>query len=110
MLSGGTAIELQWSTDATTAFTSAKASLAKAALLFYPKLDAPTCVISDALDPAVGAVLQQYSGYVRRPIAYFSNSLKLVETSYSTFDHELLAILSGSETLSSFLGRVSFSF
>ena len=92
MLSKGTANELQWSTDATAAFTSAKASLAKAAMLFHPKLDAPTCVISDASDSAVGAVLQQYSGHVWHPIAYFSKALQPAETRYSTFDRELLAI------------------
>ena len=92
MLSKGTANELQWSKYATAAFTSAKASLAKAAMLFHPKLDAPTCVISDASDSAVGAVLQQYSGHVWHPIVYFSKALQPAETRYSTFDRELLAI------------------
>ena len=46
----------------------------------------------DALDTAVGAVLQQYIGGQWCPIAYFSKQLLPEQTRYSTFNRELFAI------------------
>lgn len=66
--------------------------LANATLLTHPKPDAPTCIITDASDTAVGAVLQQCIADVWCPISFFSRKLKPAETRYSTFDRELLAI------------------
>ena len=54
--------------------------------------DAPTSIISDASDTAVGAVLQQRIGDDWCPIAYFSKKLKPRETRYSAFDRELLGV------------------
>ena len=56
-----------------------------------PQLDAPTCIIVDASDRAVEAVLEQRIASVRCPIAYFSRKLRPAERKYSTFDKELLA-------------------
>ena len=84
--------QLIWTEEATTAFNDIKQALAQATLLNYPKPSAPTCIISDAFDIAVGAVLQQLIGDVWCPISYFSKKLKPSETRYSTFDRELLAI------------------
>ncbi len=53
---------LTWNETAITAFQSTKDALAKATLLSYPKLNAPTCVATNASDTAVGAVLQQHVG------------------------------------------------
>ena len=52
--------KLQWNDQATEAFTNIKQALATATLLFHPKQDAPTSIMTDASDHAVGAVLQQY--------------------------------------------------
>lgn len=57
--------------------------------LFYPKPDAPICLMTDASDIAVGAVLQQY---VECPISFFFRKLTPTQARYSTFDRELLAI------------------
>ena len=46
----------------------------------------------DALNTAVGAVLQQYIGDRWCPITYFSKQLQPAQTRYSTFDRKLLAI------------------
>ncbi len=54
------------------------------------KPSAPMCIINDASDIAVGAVLQQLIDDVWCPILYFSKKLKQSETRYSTFDRELL--------------------
>ena len=83
---------LSWTEEATASFHSIKQSLAEAALLTHPKPFAPTCIMSDASDTAVGAVLQQQVDGVWHPIAYFSKKLRPPETRYSTFDRELLAV------------------
>ena len=83
---------LEWTDNTTTAFSSIKSALADASLLVHPTSDAPTCVMTDASDVAVGAVLQQYIQGRWCPISFFSKALKTAETRYSTFDRELLAI------------------
>ena len=53
---------LNWSPAAESAFTRIKDALADASLLVHPIPDAPTCIVTDASDTAVGAVLQQLIG------------------------------------------------
>ena len=84
--------ELQWSDECNCAFKKAKEALAQASLLSHPTPEAPTAIISDASDMAVGAVLQQYVSDQWQPLSYFSRKLSLTEQKYSTFDRELLAI------------------
>ena len=69
--------ELSWNEDTTAAFLATKEALANATLLVYPKPDAPTCVMTDAFDIAVGAVLQQYVNDMWHPISFFSKKMKL---------------------------------
>ncbi len=87
-----TSATLNWSEDTIAAFNATKDALANATLLSYPRPDAPTSVMTDASDLAVGAVLQQYSNGTWHPISFFSKKMKPAETRYSTFDRELLAI------------------
>ena len=81
-----------WDDKANEAFTSIKEALASATLLAHPKPYAPTCIMTDASDCAVGAVLQQQIGDAWQPITFFSKGLRPAETRYSTFDRELLAV------------------
>ena len=81
-----------WTDTTTAAFSAIKNALADASLLCHPTPDAPTSIITDASDVAVGAVLQQYINGQWCPLAFFSKALKPAETRYSTFDRELLAI------------------
>ena len=83
---------LPWNPPANTAFATIKDALLDASLLCHPQPAAPTSIITDASNIAVGAVLQQYINSVWSPIAYFSWKLRPPETKYSTFDRELLAI------------------
>ena len=83
---------LIWNDIALVAFTGAKEALANATLLSYPKPDAPTCLMTDASDTAVGAALQQYFDGTWHPLSFFSKKMKPAETRYSTFDMELLAV------------------
>ena len=83
---------LIWSDTAQAAFNATKDALAKASLLSYPTTDAPTCLMTDASDTGVGAVLQQHFNGTWHPIAFFSKKMSPAETRYSTFDRELLAV------------------
>ena len=85
-------MELVRTDAALNAFSAAKEALANATLLSHPVMNAPTSVMTDASNVAVGAVLQQFVQGEWCPIAYFSRKLKPAETRYSTFDRELLAI------------------
>ena len=84
--------QLPWNEQALTAFHSTKEALTSATLLSHPKAEAPTCLMTDASDVVVGAVLQQYIDGAWQPLSYFSKKLQPAETRYSTFDRELLAI------------------
>ena len=75
---------------ATAAFANIEDALTT--FLAHPKPDAPTSIISNALDVAIVAVLQQSIGDAWCPIAYFLKKLKPRETWYSTFDWELLDV------------------
>ena len=83
---------LTWNDNTLKAFNDIKQAIANASLLSYPIPDAPTNIMTDASNTAVGAVLQQLIDNTWRPIAFFSKTLKPQETRYSTFDHELLAV------------------
>ena len=83
---------LTWTDSAIAAFNATKDALANASLLSYPQPDAPTCLMTDASDTAVGAVLQQHIHGTWHPISFFSRKMTPAETRYSTFDRELLAV------------------
>ena len=80
--------------NASEAFQAAKETLAawKATFLNYLVPDAPTSIMTDALDTAVGAVLQQFINGKWTPLSYFLKKLTPTEAKYSTFDRELLAV------------------
>ena len=92
LLAKSTPKTLVWTDDATSAFNSVKDALADATLLVHPQQDAPTNIVTDASETAVGAVLQQLINRQWQPLAYFSKQLKPSEKRYSAFDRELLAI------------------
>ena len=66
--------------------------MADVSLLADPHHDAPTNIMTDASDTAVGTVLQQEVNNQWHLIAFFSKKLTPAETRYSVFDRELLAI------------------
>ena len=61
-------------------------------LLSHPVMNAPTNIMTDASDIAVGTILQQFVQDKWCPIAYFSRKLKPAETRYSTLGQQLLSI------------------
>lgn len=100
---------LDWSPAASEAFNDIKTALANASLLVFPVPDAPTCLMVDASNIAVGGVLQQKLHGIWQPIAYFSRKLKPAEQRYSTFGRELFAVYSAIRHFQHFLeGRQFF--
>ena len=83
---------IEWNEDAMTVFTSIKEILTQVTSFIYPKPEAPTSIMTDASNIAVGAVLQQYINGEWYPIAYFTMKLKPGEPRYVAFDRELLAV------------------
>lgn len=67
--------KLNWNKATTTAITAIKGALAASMLLTHPKPLAPTCIMTDVSDTAVGAVLQQQVAGEWHPISYFSKKL-----------------------------------
>ena len=83
---------LQWDEQSSQAFLDIKKAIAEVSLLTHPHHDAPTNIMTDASDTAVGAVLQQEVDNHWRPIAFFSRKLTPAESRYGAFDRELLAV------------------
>jgi cleavage and polyadenylation specificity factor subunit 1 len=83
---------LEWSESADAAFCAAKAALAAATALVYLLPGAVISLATDAFDTHIGSVLQQLSAGSWKPLAFFSRKLSSLESKYSYFDHELLAV------------------
>ena len=77
-----------------------KEALDKALLLFYQDSEAPTCLMTDASNTAVGAVLQQQINNTCHPISFFSRKSSSAEICYSAFDRELPAVTKQLNTFS----------
>ena len=60
-----------WTDVTTTAFNKIKHALANATLLVHPIPNAPTSVMTDASDTAVGAILQQHINGQWCPLFFF---------------------------------------
>ena len=86
-------VDFEWSSAAQESFEKLKYLASKAPILrsFDPRY--PIFVSTDASGYAVGAVLEQDEGDGRRPVAYFSQTLKIHEQRYSIRERELLAVV-----------------
>ncbi len=82
---------LQWTATAQESFQKVKRLLAAAVLLQHPSPTAELSLATDTSDTHIGGVMQQKSGNHWRPFGFFSWKLTDTESSYSTFDRELLA-------------------
>ena len=70
--------QLAWTDEATRSFNELTDALAQATLLHHPMPSAPTCIVTDASDFAVGTVLQQFIDGIWCPISFFSKKLTRV--------------------------------
>lgn len=76
----GPSSAVPWNAKAASAFSTVKEALANAALLFYPRPEAPTRLMTDASSTAAGAVLQQMRDSQWRTLGFFPQKLKPAET------------------------------
>ena len=83
---------VEWNEVAEASFIAVKQQVADTTMLAFPVLNAPTQLVTDASDTAVGAVVQQMVAGVTKPVAFFSKSLTSVQKKWCTFNRELLAI------------------
>ena len=67
---------LIWDNNTLKAFSDIKQAIAYTSLLSYSRPDAPTKIMTDASNTAVGAVLKQTINNNWRSIAFFSKTFK----------------------------------
>jgi Reverse transcriptase (RNA-dependent DNA polymerase)/RNase H-like domain found in reverse transcriptase len=79
----------QWNSQASVAFDTLKQALSTAPVLAMPGFTQPFILETDASDKGLGAVLIQG----KRPIAYLSKALGVKNQGLSTYEKELLAVL-----------------
>jgi len=88
--------EFSWVSRHQLQFEDLKQALMSVSVLATVDPDADFILRTDASDTAIGRVLaqkQQFEGkMVEWPLGFFSRKLHSVETSYPTYDRELLAI------------------
>jgi RNase H-like domain found in reverse transcriptase/Reverse transcriptase (RNA-dependent DNA polymerase)/Integrase zinc binding domain/Integrase core domain len=78
-----------WTNEASEAFQALKTSMCNAPVLAMPNFHEPFIIETDASDLGMGAVLMQD----KRPIAYLSKALGKRNQALSTYEKELLALL-----------------
>mmetsp|Transcript_606 Transcript_606/g.749 ORF Transcript_606/g.749 Transcript_606/m.749 type:complete len:720 (-) Transcript_606:540-2699(-) len=83
-----------WSATAEEEFQTIKALLCSTSVLAIFNEKLPVTMYTDASNLGIGAVLMQDHGLGLQPIAYYSRRLQGGERNYSTYDLELLAIVS----------------
>ncbi|KAJ1702159.1 hypothetical protein LUZ63_001938 [Rhynchospora breviuscula] len=78
-----------WNQQAQQAFNQLKVAMTQAPVLALPDFSQPFTIETDACNVGIGAVLLQN----KRPIAFLSKKLGLKSQSLSTYEKELLAVL-----------------
>ncbi|XP_064479987.1 uncharacterized protein LOC135393503 [Ornithodoros turicata] len=101
--------DLIWTPDAAEAFRTVKGLLADTTMLGHPHPSAPTSIMVDASNVAIGAVLQQHVNSAWVPLAFFSKVLNSTQWQYSTFGRELLAAFEAVKYFRFFVERREFS-
>jgi len=82
----------KWTDKHNHTFDRLKVALSKSTKLTFPHMDCYTCLVTDALDTAAGAMLKQWINNSWNPLGFFSCSFTVSELKYSTYDHDLLVV------------------
>ena len=81
---------LEWTADCQKSFDATKEALAKASMLFHPRINATLALTTDASNSAVGGVLEQRGPKGWEPLAFYSSKLEPHQRSWPPYDRELL--------------------
>ena len=81
---------LTWTEDCQKSFEATKEALAKASMLFHPRIGAPLALTTDASNLAVGGVLEQRGPKGWEPLAFYSSKLEPHQQNWPPYDRELL--------------------
>nr|GEU77855.1 hypothetical protein [Tanacetum cinerariifolium] len=92
-----------FSKECVEAFQTLKRKLTKAPILIAPDWDIPFELMCDASDFVIGAVLGQRQDKYFRPIHYASKTMTEAESSYTTTEKEMLAVVYAFEKFWSYL-------
>ena len=76
-------------------FNKAKQMLIQACNLTHPDPACPIAITSDSSQHAIGAVLEQFSGNIWRPLGYWSRHLSADKQKWSTYRRETYALQQG---------------
>ena len=85
---------ISFTSEAKSAFCDIKRTLADTTYLAHPCVDADLSLHTDASNVALGAILEQAVAGKTEVLGYFSKTLNDTQRRYSTYDLELLAMLS----------------
>jgi len=94
-----------WGDEAETAFEALKRAVTNPPVLVLPNFSKPFLIECDASGKGIGAVLMQQ----QRPIAYFSQALKGRFLLLSTYEKELIALVSAVKKWRPYLLRHPFT-
>jgi len=92
-----------WSDCDQQCFDTLKTLIADATELTFPSPNASYTITADASDYAIGASLHQVYNGSSSPLSFFSRKLSPVESKYSTFDRELLAVFAATKKWKDFI-------
>jgi hypothetical protein len=108
LLSVGTALAVEYTEDATTAFNSLKTLIGGSVKNFYLDYDYPIYLHTDASTSGIGAILFQIVDSQFRPIQFVSRSLSDVEVRWQIQELESFAIVHAITKLDHFLKGAHF--
>ena len=105
----GKDVKWKWGLEETKSFQEIKDRLTRAPVMAYFRQGAETRLITDASPVGVGAILEQkQEDGSYRPIYYASRKLSKVETRYSQFEREALAVRWACEKFYLYLYGIDF--
>ena len=98
--------EFGWKKPQQCAFMWLKMALATAPILSLPDFELLFVVTTDAIEAAVGAILEQNQGRGFQPRAFASKKLNNIEMRYSAYEGELLGIVRALRQLTHYIEQI----
>ena len=99
----GKKVIVEWNEEADESFRKIKEVLCSDLILALPNFNKPFSIETDASDYGYGAVLQQETDGIKRPVAFFSKNYTQAQRKYPTSEKELLALIMSVEYFHQYL-------